>query len=386
MHVITGLGVGGAEVMLHRLLEASNRGEDAHQVVSLTELGEIGGRLLELGIPTVALGMRRSGVRVPDPVRLLRLALLMRAFRPDVVQTWLAHADLLGGVAARLARVPRVVWGIHNSTIDPVRTRRTTQWTVAACARLSRSIPDVIVSVSRAARDVHVAAGYDPSKFVLIPNGFDLGRYRPDPAAREEVRGELGIPADAVVVGLPARFDPQKDHANFVRAAARLAARRPSVRFVLCGQDTGAENAALARLLAEHGVRQRFHLLGRRADMPRVLNALDVASLSSAFGEAFPLAIGEAMACGVPAVVTDLGDCAHLVGDTGRVVPPRDPAALAGAWEALVALGPEGRRVLGLAARERVGTNFALPRVAERYAALYRMAAAGGAGVARTTS
>jgi glycosyltransferase involved in cell wall biosynthesis len=377
MHVITGLGVGGAEVMLHRLLEASNREADAHEVVSLTELGEIGGRLLALGVPTVALGMRRSGVRLPDPVRVLRLARLMRAFRPDVVQTWLAHADLLGGIAARVARVPRVVWGIHNSTIDPIRTRRTTQWTVAACARLSRSIPDVIVSVSRAARDVHVAAGYDPSKFVLIPNGFDLAQYRPDPEARAGARAELGLPPEAVVIGLPARFDPQKDHANFVRAAARLAARRPCARFVLCGLDTGAENAELAGLLAAHRLRDRFHLLGRRDDMPRVLNALDIASLSSAFGEAFPLAIGEAMACGVPAVVTDLGDCAHLLGDTGRVVPPRDPAALADAWEALVALGPEGRRALGLAARERVATHFALPRIAEQYAALYRRAAAG---------
>lgn len=379
MHVITGLGVGGAEVMLHRLLEASNREEDAHEVVSLTDLGEIGGRLLALGVPTIALGMRRSGVRVPDPVRVVRLALLMREFRPDVVQTWLAHADLLGGIAARLARVPRVVWGIHNSTLDPVRTRRTTQWTVAACARLSRSIPDVIVSVSRAARDVHVAAGYDASKFVLIPNGFDLARYRPDPEARREVRAELGLPPDAVAIGLPARYDPQKDHANFVRAAARLAARRPATRFVLCGLDTGEDNAELVALLAEHRLRDRFHLLGRREDMPRVLNALDVASLSSAFGEAFPLAIGEAMACGVPAVVTDVGDCGHLLGDTGRVVPPRDPAALAGAWEALVDLGAEGRRALGLAARERVAANFALPRIAERYAALYRRAAAGAA-------
>jgi glycosyltransferase involved in cell wall biosynthesis len=174
-----------------------------------------------------------------------------------------------------------------------------------------------------------------------------------------------------------ARVDPQKDHPNFVRAAALLAARRPDVRFVLCGQGADRENVALVRDLAERGLEDRFLLLGRRGDVDRVMAALDVCTLSSAYGEAFPLAIGEAMACGVPCVVTDLGDCAHLVGDTGGVVPPRDPAALAAAWEAMARLGPDGRGRLGLAARERIARNFALADVVERYAALYR-----GGGVA----
>jgi glycosyltransferase involved in cell wall biosynthesis len=372
LHVITNLAVGGAEVMLHGLLGASSRGDASHEVVSLTEVGVVGERIRALGIDVRALGMRREGVRLPDPVRVARLVALIRAARPDVVQTWLYHADLLGGVAAKLAGGTRIFWGIHNSTLDATHTRRTTRWTVAACARLSRWVPDGIVTVSRAARDLHVAAGYDPRKFVVIPNGFDVTRFRPDAAARHEVREELGLTGGAVAIGLVARVDPQKDHANFVRAAALLAARRPEVRFVLCGEGAARENAELVRAIAERGVLDRFLLLGRRSDVPRVMNALDVATLSSAYGEAFPLAIGEAMSCGVPGVVTDLGDCAHLVGDTGRVVPPRDPEALARAWEALVRLGPGGRRRLGLVARERIALHFTLPRVAEQYAALYR--------------
>jgi glycosyltransferase involved in cell wall biosynthesis len=170
-----------------------------------------------------------------------------------------------------------------------------------------------------------------------------------------------------------ARFDPMKDHPNFIRAAALLARRLAEVRFVLCGLGAAPENADLVRLLAEHGVRDRFHLLGRRSDIPRVMNALDVCTLSS-FGEAFPLAIGEAMSCGVPCVVTDVGDSAYLVGDTGRVVPPRDSTALAGAWEALASLEPEARRRLGLAARERIVQHFALAGVVEQYTNLYRRA------------
>lgn len=369
LHVITGLGLGGAEVMLHRLLGASDREALVQEVVSLTDLGVIGPRIQRLGIPVHALGMRRLP---PDPAKLLRLRAQVAAFRPDVVQTWMYHADLLGGVAARLAGRARVVWGIHNSSLDPRRTRRTTHWTVALCARLSRRIPDAIVSVSRTARDLHVSLGYDARKFQVIPNGFDLEAFRPDPALRAEARAALGLAEGEVAVGLVARTEPQKDHANFIRAAALLAARRPEARFVLCGRGAEPGNAALAAAIAREGLAGRFLLLGPRDDTPRVLNALDVGTLSSAFGEAFPLAIGEAMACGVPCVVTDLGDCAHLVGETGWVVPPRDPAALAGAWEACLGLGAEGRRLRGSAARERIARHFALPRVAAAYADLYR--------------
>lgn len=372
LHVITGpLLYGGAEVMLRRLVAAS-RPALSHEVVSLTTLGPVADELAALGVPVRALGMPRTRLRLPDPVRLARLVRLVREARPDVVQTWLYHADLLGGVAARLAGGARIFWGLHNSTLDPARTRRTTRWTMAVCARLSRLVPDGIVSVSASARDLHVAAGYDPRKFTVIPNGFDLAQLRPDPVARREVRAALGVGEGEVVIGMIARVDPQKDHASFIRAAALLAPRRPEVRFLLCGEGATAENAALGGLLAGAGLRDRVLLLGRRGDVPRVVNALDLCTLSSAYGEAFPLSIGEAMACEVPCVVTDLGDCAHLVGDGGRVVPPRDAAALAGAWEQLVALGPAGRRGVGAAARARIAARFDLRRVAEAYEALYR--------------
>lgn len=376
LHVITGpLDAGGAEMMLQRLLAAWDRDEATHEVVSLTELGVVADRIAALGIPTRALGMARTRPRFPSPAKVARLTALIRAYRPDVVQTWLYHADLIGGVAARLAGGSRVFWGIHNNSLEPGRVRRTTRWTALLCARASRLIPDGIVSVSHAARDLHVAAGYDASRFTVIPNGFDLSLFRPDPAARREVRAELGVAPGEVVIGLPARVDPQKDHANFARAAALLAARRPEVRFLLCGTGASRDNGPLLGLLGEAGVLGRSLLLGRRDDMDRVLNALDVGTLSSA-SEAFPVAIGEAMACGVPCVVTDVGDCGHLVGETGVVVRAGDPAALASGWEALVAAGPEGRGRLGLAARARIAERFDVRAVAARYAALYRAALA----------
>ncbi len=375
LHVITALNGGGAEMMLHHLLRASDP-EMTQEVVSLTDRGIVGDQIEQLGVRTHALGMRR----VPSPARMLRLVRLIDDFRPDVVQTWMYHADLLGGLAARLAGGARIFWGLHNGTLDSRKTRRTTRWTVALCARLSHRIPDGIVSVSRAARDLHVRSGYDARKFVFIPNGFDLAQFRPSVVTRREVRQELRLDEAATVIGLIARVDPQKDHATFIRAAALVARRRTDVRFLLCGDGATPENGDLFRTISETGLPDRFLLLGRRRDVPRIMNAIDVGTLSSAYGEAFPLAIGEAMASGVPCVVTDLGDCAHLVGDTGRVVRPRDAEALARALDELVAIGPEGRRRLGVAARERIAEHFSLPRIVEAYAALYR----GTLAVART--
>jgi glycosyltransferase involved in cell wall biosynthesis len=374
LHISTGLNVGGAEMMLYRLLQARDPA-DSHRVISLMDVGLTGQRIQRLGIEARGLGMRRA----PNPLKVVELARMISEIRPDVVQTWMYHADLIGGLAARLAGRARVVWGIHNSTLDPATTHRSTRLIVAALAGLSRFVPDAIVCVSRVAQALHVSKGYDASKFVLIPNGFDLSEFQPDEAARRETRGELGLGDEDVLIGMVARISPQKDHATFIRAAASIARRRPEVRFLLCGgpgvegaMGATADNPELARPLREAGLLDRFLLLGRRDDVPRVSRALDIAALSSSYGEAFPLVIGEAMACGVPCVVTDVGDSGFLVADTGRVVPPRDPEAMARAWEELVDLGPEGRRRLGQAARARIEEHFGLPHVAERYAALWR--------------
>ena len=206
---------------------------------------------------------------------------------------------------------------------------------------------------------------------VVIPNGFDLEGFKPDSSARVSVRTELGIGPNHPVIGLVARFDPQKDHRSFIDAASILAARLPSAWFVLCGDDVTWDNQELARWIDDAGIRDRVYLLGRRDDIARLLNAFDVASLSSAYGEGFPNVVGEAMACGVPCVVTDVGDSAWIVGDTGRVVPIRDPKALADSWLALVEAGQQARQMLGARARARIIEQFDLEVIAGRYAKLY---------------
>ncbi len=186
------------------------------------------------------------------------------------------------------------------------------------------------------------------------------------------MRAELGIDRAAVAVGLPARFHPMKDHRTFLAAAARLAANRPDLVFVLIGPDITAANPALADAVGALGLSARVRLLGNRHDMPRIYPALDIVALSSAYGEGFPNVIAEAMSCAVPCVATDVGDAAEIIGSTGAVVPPRDAAALAAALERLIAAGPEQRRALGQQARRRIVDNYDLDDIVRRYEALYQ--------------
>jgi glycosyltransferase involved in cell wall biosynthesis len=319
-HVITGLEVGGAEMMLLKLLGAMDPVAFEPLVISLVPPGPMGERIAALGVRVETLAMRRG---LPDPGAVLRLASLLREFRPDLVQTWMYHADLLGALALPLAGRPILVWNIRQSDLDPRLTRRATRVVARLGALLSHLAPDHIVCCSERARTIHRALGYRDRILSVIPNGFDLDRFRADPLARAELRAQLGVSAATPFLGLVARFDPQKDLRTFLDASALVRAARPDSRFLLCGPDMDASNAQLGDWIDTVGLVDAVHLLGPRRDTPRVLAALDLLVSSSAYGEGFPNVIGEAMACGVPCAVTDVGDSVLIVGDTGLGVPPQ---------------------------------------------------------------
>lgn len=368
LYIITGLATGGAEMMLLKLLERLDRERYAPVVISLTTMGDIGPRVAALGIPVQALGMT-SGL--PSPFGFLRLLRQVRQARPDIVHTWLYHADLLGGLAARLAGVAAVGWCIRNSNLDKDNTKLSTRAVVGLCASISRWVPARILSCSEMARQIHVARGYAAEKMIVVPNGFDLTRFKPDEDARRRVRTELGLDGDTPLVGLIGRFDPQKNHVGFFEAAGLLHRSMPHVHFLLAGQGIDAGNAVLMQAITQAGVLANTHLLGLRSDVPALMAALHALASSSSYGEAFPNVLGEAMACGVPCVVTDVGDSANIVGDTGRVVASGDMAGLAAALEALLALPPSARSALGDRARARVEENFEIDQIVRRYEGFY---------------
>ena len=366
--ITSSLTTGGAEMMLLKLLQHLDRSRFDPYVVSLRTMGEVGPSIEALGIPVLALGMNPG---LPNPLMLFKLVRYLRAVKPDVVQTWMYHADLFGGVAARLAGCPHVVWGLRNSNLDPQLTKRATLRVVRACAAVSSWLPSRILSCSTRAVAVHAAVGYQADKMHVIPNGFDLGRFQPDGQARQSVRAELGLAPATPLVGLMARYDPQKNHAGFIEAAALLHQHLPDLHFVLAGGAIDVTNAALTGAIQAHGLAQHMHLLGRRDDMPRLMAALDVLASSSSFGEAFPNVLGEAMACGVPCVVTDVGDSAEIVGNTGRVVQAGDMQGLSMQMIELLRLPQAQRLALSRQASERVADNYEIGLVAGLYASFY---------------
>ena len=361
--MITGLATGGAERALLKLLAGSAGLRDTARVLSLRDRGTVGPEIEALGVPVGAIGIRRS---LPGAGAIRRFRWAVRAEPPAIVHGWMYHGNLAASYAARaLPARPAVVWNVQHSVYSLTDEKPLTALVIRAGAWLSRSA-DRIVYNSRAAAQQHERLGYAADRTVILPNGFDTTRFAPSPEHRARLREALGIPADALVVGLLGRYHPMKDHRTFLRAAALLGAR-PEVRFLLAGPGVDPGNHVLAAEVAALGLGPRTLLLGARPDPERVMAALDILCSSSS-SEGSPNVVGEAMSAGVPCVVTDVGDSAWLVADTGVVVPPRDPAALAAGLRSL--LDSPQRVALGRRARERVVRAFALPAIAARYAAL----------------
>ena len=364
MHVITGLGDGGAEAVLTRLVLAQRAAPLAQRVVSLTGGGRYDAELRDAGIPTESLGMRAGR---PGPGGLLRLARLIRRHRPGVIQSWMYHADLAALIALALSGrrgQTRLYWGIRAANMALEHYGPLLGATIRACAWLS-PYPDAVVANSRAGLAHHLERGFRPRRGLIIRNGIDCARFRPMPEQRAAMRAKLGIPEDRPVAAHVARLDPMKDHATLMAALARA----PDVTCLAVGQGTES--------LTGH---DNLVALGRRDDVRPVLAAADMI-VSSSIGEGFPNALAEGMAMGLPAIATEVGDTAELMGPAGGpagvLVPPSDPEALAAGLSALAA-DPERRRQLGALARTRVAETFSLEAMVRAFDELHRTG--GGSG------
>lgn len=362
LHIITGLRDGGAEAVLYRLCtqDLGNR----HHVMSLGDGGKYGTLLAEAGIPVTCLNMPSGRVTYAGMRKMWRT---MRDIRPSVVQTWMYHANLLGGIVARLSGQRNICWGIRHSTLHSGQVSRSAILAARISAQLSGWIPRLIICCAEEARRAHVAMGYDPARVVVIPNGFNFSRFQPDVTAGEALRAEVGIAPSHRVIGFVARCHPLKDHANLLQALVLLrdCAVRPICLLVGSGMDR--HNTELTDLIDGLGLTDQVRLLGPRGDIPAVMNALDLHVMSS-MGEGFPNVLAEAMACGTPCVSTDVGDAAEILGGTGRIVPPRDPAALAEAISYMLSeregpAWPDRQE----AAHQHITVNFSMDLMLDSY-------------------
>ncbi|SDY18994.1 glycosyltransferase family 4 protein [Nitrosomonas halophila] len=369
LHIITTLGNGGAESVLYRLCIQN---PEQYEVICLTDSGKYGPLLSAAGVRVHTLDMPRGKVTLAG---FLRLWKLIRQARPAVIQTWMYHADLLGGMIGRLAGNQAILWNIRHTDLVPDKSRRSTIMVAKICAHLSRWMPHKIICCAERATETHAAMGYDSSRMVVIGNGCDLSHFTPDVVGGKKIRDELGVPEDVPLLGYVARCHPLKDHNTLLAAFALIRRTWAGARLLLVGPGMTAENAELKAMIMQYSLGEAVLLAGPRTDIPAVMSALDLHVMSSV-SEGFPNVLAEAMACGTPCVTTDVGDAALIVGDTGWVVPANTPSALAAAISsALVERNnSDAWNLRKRAARMRIEERFSLASMVSAYQAVWQTA------------
>ena len=362
LNIIVGLNDGGAEGILYRLCLYDKNYK--HIVISLMDEGKYGPLLKEAGIEVYCLNMPAGRFTFTGLYKLFKL---IRKSNPNIVQTWMYHADLIGGVVARLAGVKNVFWNIRHTKLEPGKSKRSTIFIAKLCAMLSKRVPVGIVCCAEKAREVHTLIGYDTSKMTVIANGYDPSILCAIPNSQAQLNKELGDVFPAI--GMVARFDPEKEHFDLLEAFLIVKKKGLPHKLVLVGYKINTSNIALIEKIESLKLKNEVLLLDQRRDIPTIMSSLDLHVLSSS-SEAFPNVLAEAMACNTPCVTTDVGEAAHIVGDTGWVVKPKNPQALADAI--LIALNelqsdPSTWVNRKVACRKRIVNNFSIETMVGKY-------------------
>ena len=355
---------GGAERQLVTLARAlSGRGQPV-AVVLFYGGGPLEQELAGSGVRLISLDKHGRWDMAGFGWRLIRT---LRSFRGATIHGYLTVPNLLLALAKPFLRGSRVVWGLRASDMDMSRY----DWLAGVTARLeclASNRADIIIANSTAGKRHAIERGFPGQKITVVPNGIDTKTFRPDHDARNRVRSEWSVTADQILVGLAARLDPMKDHQTFLNAAAIAWQQNPHLRFALIGDGPRDYRESLRAMSRTLGIADRVIWTGMRDDMSAAYNALDIFCSASAWGEGFSNSIAEAMACGVPCVATDVGDSAMIVGAAGRIVPPRNPSALADAMLALAGMEEAERKRLGAQARQRIESEFSVERLVENTA------------------
>lgn len=362
LHIIGSLEIGGAEMTLCKLIEATDPKIIDHIVVSLLPPEALQHRIEAAGAKILSLNMSRSRLTLTD---FCRLAKLIKKINPDLVHTWMYISDIIGGLATRLAGTVPVIFSIRHGSFKGDKTR--TVLLAKVTAWLSHLIPQRIIACSTAAAELHRQTGYAADRIQIIPNGFTI---KDNSSLRGKLRAHLGVSKSAVLVGMIGRYVPVKDHNCFIKAAALVKKKFSQAEFVMCGAGVEKTNHSLLSAIDAAGLANCCHLLGSQTETDWILADLNFL-VSSSSSEAFANVIGEAMAAGISCVATNVGDSAHIVGNTGIIVPPDDHQSLAQGMLQMLQKTPPELEEMGMKAQKRIEQMFSLPVVARCYEKMY---------------
>lgn len=374
IHIITRLtteNTDGAAMMLYKLMAHTDRHRFEPIVIALDGEAELSNRIRAHGIDVYSMDMHNN---ITAGWQVFKLTQLLRKLQPDIVQGWMYHGNLAASLAnLSLGGHYPVVWNIHHPLPALSQESRTTRWVIELAAKRSNT-PEHIIYNTYSSAEQHAAIGYDDQRSLVIPNGFDTQLFAPNPYQRNAMRQRLGIPEDAFVIGLFAHYHPVKNHALFLEAARLLLPHQPQVHFLLAGRGVMENNPKLQYLLNKIPAKQNVHLLGGRKDIPHLMNALDLYTLTSSYGESFPDSVAEAMACGIPCVATDVSDLARIMGNTGQRLPVQDttPSVLAFTWLEWINAGEAWRQEVGKRAMQRIQQGYSIQAVTEQYQRIYQ--------------
>ena len=366
IHIITGLNQGGAETALYRLISNLNSSQYEVSVISLLDKGFYSDKIVALNIPLYHLGMNRKNFIFKS----FLLIKLLKKLKPDIVQTWLYHANLVGGFAAKYLRVRRIIWSIRNHG-DQLKC--SANWIMKLTAYLSYWIPSDIVFCSKSAIRSYIDLGYSENKIKYIPNGFDTELFIPGSQVhKKKMCMQYGIPLDKILFGAVARYHPHKDYPNLLKAFQVVCRHNPRVFLVICGRGLNDQNQVLVQLICDLKLQSHILMIDGVSQPLDIYHMIDFFVLSSKT-EGFPNVVGEAMSCSVPCVVTDVGDAAYLVGNVECVVEKERFDLLAAACQKMLGHSVQELAIMGEKARERIIEQFSLANIVQQYTDLYEM-------------
>lgn len=371
LHVITGLEMGGAEHMLLKILTQDK--DNHHIVVSLTEGGVLKESFEKTGHQIESLDLSRGKLSFSA---IKKLATLIHIEDPDIIQGWMYHGNL-AALAGKILGFcgADLYWNIRHSLHDIKHEKKSTAWIIRLCGLLS-FIPKKIIYNAHMSQMQHQKFWYSSKKSVILPNGFDTDKFSPNASNRLKWRETWACDDKTKVYGMIARYHPMKDHETLLNGFAKaLENKKIKAKLVLIGTNVDGDNSALSNLIEKLSLKDHVVLMGERRDINEILPAFDYAILSSAWGEGFSNFLGESMACGIPAIATNIGDNARIVDEYGIVISAQNSDQLSNAIITMNNIDQDDYHRLSSACRIHINDNFTIDKITKDYLSLYRQEA-----------